>query len=307
LKWRGPLYLSLAAGIWGGMYVVSKEVLLFIQPWLLLEMRFFLGLLTLSGIVLYKKAWAVKRKDFGALALLSFIGYTCSIGMQFIGTSLSGAAMGSLITAASPALISIFALWLLREQLHIYKWLSLFIASLGVIIIIGLPSSNASSFLGNVILFGAALTWALYTVLSRRQTMKYSSLTVTFWASVFGVIFTAPIAVWESLAAPVSLPTNGWIWAGVLYMGVISTAGAFYLWNKGFEYINTATGSLFFFMQPVVGSTLGFFLLDEALDWNFFAGACLIASGIFLSSRESARPHRTASCNQASQRKEARH
>ncbi len=285
-SWLGPLYLSAAAAIWGGMYVVSKAVLNYIPPWVLLELRFIIGLIVLAVWAWLNQEWRVDKKDLFSLALIGLVGYTGSIGLQFVGTYLSGAAMGSLITAASPALISFFAWWLLKEKLNVWKISSLILASVGVVIVIGLPEQSAQTsniFLGNWILFGAAVTWALYTVLSRIQTQKYSSLTVTTWANVFGVLFTAPIAYWEYTRSDVHLPSDPWVWAGVLYLGIISTALAFYFWNKGFEYIDASTGSLFFFVQPLVGSVLGYLLLGEILNWNFFMGAILICIGIYLS------------------------
>ena len=81
------------------------------------------------------------------------------------------------------------------------------------------------------------------------------------------------------------LPTQPLVWAGVLYVGVVSTALAFYLWNKGFEYIDAATGSLYLFLQPLVGSVLGAMLLGEPLGWGFLAGAALIAGSMYLAAR----------------------
>lgn len=288
-SWLGPLYLSVAAAIWGGMYVVSKVVLGYIPPWVLLEIRFLIGLVVLGLWAWKARTWQVEKKDLWMLSLIGLIGFTGSIGLQFVGTDLSGAALGSLITSASPALISLFAWWILRERLNRWKISALLFATIGVVIVIGVPgevTGNTSSFWGNWVLFGAAVTWALYTVLSRTQTQKYTSLTVTTWANLFGVIFTVPIAGWEYVRLSVQLPSDPWIWLGVLYLGVVSTSLAFYFWNKGFEYMDTATGSLFFFLQPLVGSMLGFLLLDERLNWNFFLGAVLIGIGIFISTRD---------------------
>lgn len=286
---KGALALSLAAAIWGGMYVVSKIILGYIQPWLLLEMRFIISLFVLGFITWWKGLWKIQRQDVFKMALIGLVGYTGSIGMQFVGTDLSSAAMGSLITAASPALISIFAFYILKERLHINKITALILATIGVLCVIGFPSTNnqtESMYLGNIILFGAAITWAIYTVLSKVQTQKYSSLTVTTWSNLFGVIFTIPIVIWEQEVTPTDLPEDVWIWLGVLYLGIISTAVAFYFWNKGFEYLDASTGSLFFFLQPVVGSLLGFLLLDESLGITFLLGACLIGIGVYLSSKE---------------------
>ncbi|SEN31754.1 DMT family transporter [Lihuaxuella thermophila] len=289
-SWLGPVYLSAAAAIWGGMYVVSKMVFSYIPPWVLLELRFIIGLAVLAIWAWLNQAWQVNKRDLFLLAIIGFVGYTGSIGLQFVGTDLSGAAMGSLITAASPALISFFAWRLLKERLSVWKISALVLASIGVVVVIGWPDQSPS-FMGNWILFGAAVTWALYTVLSRVQTQKYSSLTVTTWANVFGVLFTAPVAYWEYTKSAVQLPTDPWVWAGVLYIGIISTALAFYFWNKGFEYIDASTGSLFFFIQPLVGSILGYLLLDEVLDWNFLTGAILICIGIYLSTYKTSSAH----------------
>ena len=283
--WLGPVCLSAAASIWGGMYVVSKVVLDMIPPWVLLEMRFVIGLLVLGCWAFLAREWKIALRDLKYMALIGLVGYTGSIGLQFVGTHLSGASLGALITSASPALISVFAWKLLHEKPDLRKGAALIIATFGVIIVIGYPSeSGSSSFMGNLILFGAAITWALYTVLSRVQTLKYSSLTVTFWANLFGVIFTFPICWWEWNAKQVTWPADGGIWLGILYLGMISTALAFYLWNKGFEYMDASVGSLFFFCQPIVGTLLGAWLLKEQLTWNFYLGAILIVTGVALSS-----------------------
>ncbi|MFB7141366.1 DMT family transporter [Gottfriedia sp. NPDC056225] len=285
---KGAIYLSLAASIWGMTYVVSKVVLDSISPWLLLEIRFLLALVTLGIISFFQKSWKISKKDLFPMAIIALVGYTGSIGLQFVGTKLSGAAMGSLITSASPALISLFAFFILKEKINSRKIISLLLATIGVVVVIGFPKgdSNIGAYFGNLILVGAAITWALYTVLSKVQTQKYSSLTVTTWATVFGVIFTLPISIIEQSKHMTDLPTNLWIWLGVIFLGTISTAGAFYLWNKGFEYIDTSTGSLFFFLQPLIGTIFGYFLLNEEIKRSFFVGSIIILIAVYLSIKE---------------------
>ncbi|WP_124727429.1 DMT family transporter [Staphylospora marina] len=290
-SWKGPVFLSAAAAIWGGMYVVSKAVMDHVPPFVLVEMRYLIALLVLGLWAWVKQEYRIDKKDAQSLALVGLVGYTGSIGLQFVGTHLSGAAMGSLITSASPALISLFAWKLLREEMNRTKWMAVVVATLGVLVVVGVPSEGSgSSVAGNAALFGAALTWALYTVLSRKLTLRYSSLTVTFWATLFGIVFTVPLCLWEMSVKPVTIPQDPWVWAGIFYIGVISTAAAFYLWNLGFEYIDASTGSLYFFVQPVVGGLLGAWLLEETLGIPFFAGALLIAVGIGLSTRPSKVP-----------------
>lgn len=265
------------------MYVVSAVVLRTV-PWMVLvELRFAIGLVVLSGVAWRKGALRVERRDLPRLALLGLIGYTLSIGLQFAGTALSGAALGSLITAASPALIGLFAIWLLRERITLAGGIALALGLAGVVIVVGLPDRGAGgSVVGNVALGLAAITWAAYTVLSRVETRRYSSLTVTTWANVFGLLFSLPIATFQQATQPWLSRSTPELWLGVVYLGVVCTAVAFYLWNKGFEYLPAGSGGLYFLAQPLVGSTLGWALLGERLGPSFLAGAVLILAGVTL-------------------------
>ncbi len=283
----GPLLLMTAAAIWGGMYVVSAAVLVIIPPWILLELRFLLGFWALAIPLFWQKTWRVQWRHIPLLALVGFIGYTCSIGLQFIGTAISGATYGSLITSSAPLLIVLFAAIILREHLTVKNSLGMLVAAAGVVIIIGLPaihSHTQNSAMGDMILFAAAVTWALYTVLSRFLTQRYSSLTVAGWSSLFGAVFTLPIAIWQYSVTPIVLTFSPALIAGIVYLGVISTAVAFYLWNKGFEYVSASSGSLYLFVQPIVGGVLGAMLLRERLTPEYFTGAALIAVGVFIAS-----------------------
>ncbi len=86
--------------------------------------------------------------------------------------------------------------------------------------------------------------------------------------------------IWELQANQVTYNQEPLILLGVLYLGVVSTAGAFFLWNKGLELMDAGIGSLFFFFQPIVGAFLGWLLLHEHLDRTFFIGGLFIITGV---------------------------
>lgn len=285
----GAVCLTLAAAIWGGVYVVSKVVLEAVPPFTLLIMRFAIALVVLGAFVVARKEF-IAKKDYPQVMLIAFVGVTVSIAAQFLGTKLSTAHMGALITSASPAFIAIFAVWLLKERIGAKQLAGILLATVGVLIVIGVPDQTdaQSSLTGNLILLVAAVSWGLYTVLSKRATQTYSSLAVTTYVALFGLIFTSPVMVWELAVTPVSWHFGWEIWAGILYIGIISTAGAFYLWNKGFELMHAGSGAGFFFVQPIVGAFLGWLLLHEHLGLYFFAGAAFIFAGVALSNLQQA-------------------
>jgi drug/metabolite transporter (DMT)-like permease len=298
MRLLGSLYLFIAASIWGGMYVVTKYVLEYIPPLTLLIMRLAIALVIFGALAAWRREWRVAKRDRLLLASLGLIGFTLSLGFQFWGTKLSSAHNGGLITSASPAFIVLFAFWLLRERLSVSKLASLGLATAGVLAVVG-PEAGAAPggsggpvALGNLCLVGAAVTWALYTVLGKVATEKYSSLTVSLYATLAGLLFTTPVALaTEGLALQ---PVPPLVWWGVAYVGVISTAVAFYLWVRGFSMVDAGTGSLFFFAQPLVAAVLGALLLQEKLHWYFFLGAGLIFAGVGLSALQGSGGHEAA-------------
>ena len=76
------------------------------------------------------------------------------------------------------------------------------------------------------------------------------------------------------------------VWGGALFVGTVSTAGAFYFWNKGLQMVEAGSGSLYFFFQPLVGTLLGRLLLGEQVGWPFWLGAALIFAGVLMVIRE---------------------
>ncbi|MGV6976602.1 DMT family transporter [Bacillus toyonensis] len=286
----GAICLSLAASIWGGMYVVSKYVLDYIPPLTLVWLRFIIAFVVLYGILKIaekkqKKKVTIRKKDWLLFAWIGFIGYFISITCQFIGTKLSDAHTGSLVTSATPTFMVIFAAIILKEKLTARRLLSTIIATIGVIIVIGWDIEIGSYFIGTIILVGAAITWALLSIYVKIASARFSSLVITTYAIFFSLFFITPFMIWELQVASIGT-VNTYVILGVLYLGVISTAGAFFLWNKGLELMDASIGSLFFFFQPIVGSLLGWLLLNETLNNNFFIGGILIICSVLITTFE---------------------
>lgn len=282
------------------MYVVSKYVLDFVPPLTLLVMRLVIAGAVLGGAMLWTGQGRVERRHLGLMLSLGLVGFTMSLGLQFWGTKLSSAHNGGLITSASPAFIVLFAFWLLRERLTVPNLVALGLATLGVLAVVGPESGGGAAadllWVGNLCLIGAAVTWALYTVLGKRASQHYSSLTVATYATLSGLLFTTPLAwatEWQSWSLAGGLPLL--VWLGVSYVGLISTAVAFYLWVAGFALLDAGTGSLFFFAQPLVAALLGALLLSETLHWYFYVGAGLILTGLTVSALGSGRRDRDGS------------
>ncbi|WP_462409437.1 DMT family transporter [Neobacillus sp. Marseille-QA0830] len=277
----GSIYLALASSIWGSMYVVVKIVVSVIPPLELVWMRYLVALvaLLLIGFITRQK-WRIDKRYFLLIFAIGIIGNAISIVTQETGTMLSSAQMGAIITSSTPAFMVIFARFILKERLTLKKGLSVSLATVGVLLIVGVGHVNLSSKLGGISLLIAALTWALMSVLVKRVPSVYSQIVVTTYSILVALIVLTPFVLPRLHAIHFSQLTHPTIWGGVLYLGIISTACGFLLWNRGLQMLKASSGGLFFFFQPVVGALLGWLILGETLGVTFWIGSMLILSGV---------------------------
>ena len=277
-----------AASIWGGMYVVSKVVLEVIPPFALLTIRLVMGAITL-GIVIYfrKNKAAISKELFWKSALVGFVGYGISLGFQFVGTDLSTASNGSLVTSATPAFVLIFAPFLLGERTTSRGIIALAVSTLGVVAVIDPRNAELSPtlFWGNMSLLAAALTWALYSVLVRKVSKTGDLLTSSAIMLLGGLPSSLVLGIWEVQTQGIGEITLG-IVGGLLFLGIVSTAIAMFMWNYAFAELPANVASLTFFDQPVVGTLLGWFFLAEKITPLFLAGGVLIGIGILIATSE---------------------
>lgn len=286
-RFLGPVYLTLAASIWGGVYVVSKVVLAVIPALELVWIRYLVALATLWLFGMVRgESWRIPRKTIPLVIAIGLIGYFVSIWAQFAGTHLSSAQMGSVITAATPAFMVIFARFILQEHITARKGISLLLATAGVFGIVGIGDMGDASRLGGLILGLAAVTWALMSVLVKRVPAECSLLVVTTYAILSATIAMTPLVVSQIQPEHLLQMMQPMILAGVLYIGTVSTAGAFYFWNKGLQLVDAGSGGLYFFFQPLVGTLFGWLLLGEQVGWSFWLGSALIVAGVLLVIKE---------------------
>ncbi|MCS6907277.1 MAG: DMT family transporter [Anaerolineales bacterium] len=276
-----------ASAIWGGMYVVSKVVLDVIPPFTLLTLRLFLGSLVLGLIICLRGGLGFDRQQWREVLGVGIVGYGISIGLQFVGTKLSSASNGALITSSTPAFVLLFAALLLKEKMSIRRALALALSTLGALIVVDPRNARLAPdfFWGNLSLIGAALTWALYSVLIRLVTRRLDALRVSFVAFMGGLLLTVPVSFWEWKT--IGFGEIDWgVVGGVLYLGVVSTALAMFLWNTAFAVLPAGVASLTLFVQPLVGALLGSLGLGERLSALFYFGGALIGAGLILAVRE---------------------
>lgn len=268
------------------MYVVSDVTLLAIPPFTLLTLRILLGLVVLLPLDRAKGRVPPDRRTTMSLLGIGALGMGISLGAQFVGTDLSTAVNGALVTSASPAFVVLFALVLLREKLTAWRLAAVLLASAGALVILNPASASFGSdtFVGDVFLAIAAVAWGLYSVLVRRVSLRHQlpTLTVTVYALIGGLLLSIPASALELSQRSIGV-IDEVVVLGVLYLGLVSTAFALLLWNRAFALAPATLASLCFFAQPLSGAILAALILGQEMTPALWGGGGLIALALLLS------------------------
>lgn len=286
-----------AAAVWGGMYVVSKWSFTLLPPLTMGFLRVVIGGATLY-LVVRRRDVTIEPADRGRFVVLG--GWVAlTIATQFLGTDLTNASQGSLLTVLTPVFTVLLGAALLDESIGARRAIGVGLACLGTVIVLsgrytlaGLLSDNG---FGVGLLLVASLAWAGYTVWGVPVVRSYSALTAVTYSTLFAIPMLGLAAAIELIVLRPSLlglVTPGGLLA-VGYLGFASTAAAWYLWYKGLEYVPAGTVAVYFFAQPVVGGLLGAAVLGERLGALFAGGGVVLAAGVWLVSTAGARADRT--------------
>lgn len=283
-----------AAALWGGLYVVSMWGFESVPPLTLAFLRVVVGAAALLIVVgLFYPRREFTRADLFGFVLLGAV-VTVSLATQFLGTALTTASQGSLITVMTPIFTVLLGVTVLGERLTGRLLVGIGLAAAGTVVVLSgqydLTELAGAAVTGIVLLLIAGATWALYTVWGKPLIERYSALETATYSCVAAVPMLAALVPVEIAATDASLrtiePTLPLV-AAVLYLGLLGTAAAWYLWYKGMEYVDASVVSAFFFAQPLVGALFGATLLGESLGSRFALGGVVMAAGVYLVSTTS--------------------
>ena len=235
--------------------------------------RFLLAGLFIVGIGALRRRWLsannrrllMWRGIFGALAVL----------LYFTSVQLTGAGVGTLLNYTYPIWANAFGAVFLGQRTFRGFWGLLLLALVGVYLVINpvwtqLPSFGELAGVVSAMLAGAAVL----CIKKLRETDE--SLSIIWSFSVFGFLFSLPVAVLDTLKSATPLPwgdPHGW-WL-LLFIGVLSFLGHVYF-TRGYKHTSLQFGSVLALTVPVVAVICGFLFLHEPLSPSFVTGGLLI-------------------------------
>lgn len=279
------IFALFSALAWGTSFIASKILLESYSPTQLMLMRFVLAYAALW--LLHPKTLKLSfREELGFIAL-AVSGCSLYFLCENSALTYTYAANVSIIVAAAPILTAVAAhLFLPDEKLHKGSILGFVIAIVGVALVVfnGTVVLKLSP-VGDLLSLGAALCWAVYSVLLRKGVDKYNNLLLTRRIMFWGFFSALPIALAEGRGFSLSPLADSSMLLCLLFLGFVCSALGYVLWNSASKRLGIVTVCNYVYLIPFFTMFAGVMMLDEPLTLMGVSGAVLIMLGMFIADR----------------------
>jgi drug/metabolite transporter (DMT)-like permease len=253
---------------------------------MLLSLPFFLAV----GLWTYRNGEHERLtiRESATVAGLGMLGFYLAGFLDFAGLSYISAGLERLILFLYPTLVVIFSALFLSRPITPRERSALLLSYIGVALVFGGNAVRYSPhlLLGAALVFGAALTFAIYILNSNRYMQRLGSTRFTAYVMSSACIATGMHFAATHTIANLVLPLQ--VYGLALLMAILSTVLPAFLLNAGMHRIGASATSIISSIGPVITLFLAYLLLDENMNAVQFAGTALIMAGAVIVATQSA-------------------
>jgi drug/metabolite transporter (DMT)-like permease len=226
-------------------------------------------------------------RQWGFLALAAAFGVTLNQLFFITGIGRTSVAHAGLIVALGPVMVLVLSCLLRLEALTILKFVGMLVSFGGVAVLTTgkLAHAHGASLLGDLILVAGSAVFAYYTILVKEVADRYDSLTLNTLIFGMGAVFLIPFSARAVLQVRwAALPAEAW-W-GLAFMICFGSVIAYLIYAFALTELTASRVAAFAYIQPVIATGLGIWLLAERLTTKIVVGGALILAGVYLTERE---------------------
>lgn len=291
------LILTAMAFCFGGTWVAGAVAVDAAPPFTIAAVRF-----GVASILLF--AWArlanrplspIRREDW---PLIAGLGLTAIAGYNWLfltGLTLAPASDGAIIVPGlAPVFTVILAGLVLHEHVGVRGFIGLAVAAAGLYLVVNpAGATDERRLLGDVMFLAGAACWGVYSVLARVASRRFDPVSTTLYGTALGTLILIPPALLEGgVERLAAAPADAL--AGMAYLALFGTVGAFVLLNMGVARIGAARASAFALLVPIIGVLSSVALLDERLGPMTVVGGAIVLLGLWLVEHRAAEPRQRA-------------
>jgi len=275
---RAILEALFVSMVWASSYVFVKIALTELGPLTIGGLRYFLGFVCLLPF-LRRRSFLLTRAQWLRMALLGFSAYTLANGALFWALRYLPATTGSFMMSLITVTVLLGGIIWLREIPSRLQSIGILITLAGITLFFskGLKPGEP---LGLAIFALALVGFTLFGLLSRIAAIDRQIDTLTLTA--------LPLAIGGGLLLAIAIPLEGLpsaslrTWLLVLFLAAINTALGYVLYNHALQSLQAFELNVLLGLTPIWTALLGWFLLDEVLVSQQWAGIFVVMVGILL-------------------------
>jgi drug/metabolite transporter (DMT)-like permease len=290
--WLSPyLLLSLTVLFWSANWVIGRAVVGAVPPVALAFWRWSLAVLFMLPFAWpqVRKHWPQIRANWKVIAMLAILGTGYHNLFSYLGLNYTTATNGVMLNSSIPVFIIALGWLFFGHRISALQLTGVGISLVGVLSILARGDWEILAKLqlnfGDLILLGAMMQWALYTLALKWRPAGIPALAFLCTCAAIGVVAMVPAYAFE-LGAGKSIHWSWPVVGALIYVGLFPSFFAYIFWNRAVAEVGPGVSGLFVHLMPVFGSLLAWLFLGERLYWFHLLGILLILSGIFLSTRK---------------------
>ncbi|MFC3476524.1 DMT family transporter [Halobacterium litoreum] len=280
------MFLLLAA-FWGTSFV-AIEIGLHVVP----ALSFAAIRYTVAGAIIL--AWAAystdrwrprTREEWFAASVAGVFVIAVYHGALYLGELRVSGSVAAIVISLSPILTAAFASRILSgPSIDLVQGVGLLFGFAGVAVVAA-PGGGATSLVGVALVFLAAASFALGSVLARPLATDLPIETMEAWAMLLGslVLWVGAGARGESLVG-IEWTTTALV--SLAYLTLVSGCGGFLLYFELLDRIGATELNLIGYLEPVVAALASWLLLGRVVDASAVVGFAAIFVGFALVKRE---------------------
>ncbi len=245
---------------------------------MLLALPLFLALAWWAG----RGKAAFTAQDWRAIVALGFCGYYLASLLDFIGLQYISAGLERLILYLNPTLVLLLSVLLLGKRISARQAIAMSVGYAGVALVFGqeLRLEGTHVALGAALVFGSAISYAVYLVYCGQLVQRLGALRLTGAAtSVACVLAIAQLFVLRA-------PSAAWVPEPVLWLSLLNatlcTFAPVLMVMMAIERIGATLSAQAGMVGPMSTVLLGVWLLGEPFTGWLVAGTVLVLMGVWL-------------------------
>lgn len=275
------LTVLFAVFVWGISFVSTKVVLTELPPVSIAFFRQLIAIVPLLFIMrLSGESLRITKREIPLFFVAAFFGLVLYFVFENSGLLYTSASNAAMLVAAIPVFTLIIESIIGHRRLPLFTLAMVLISISGVYLVLfenGMPDFSSKTFFGNMLVFGAMISWITYTYLSRRLGIKYNSLKITTIQTLCSIPLFIPFLLRE---IPVWKVPSEAILLHLAFLGTLCSAGAYVAYLYGVQKLGPILPSAFLNLLPVVTILTGMVMLAEIPSWSQGIGATLIIGSL---------------------------